>query len=47
MRKIALGITIIAVLVGGLSSMIATQPKFPVPDKIPGVNAADPAMWTI
>ncbi|GBC76418.1 hypothetical protein HRbin07_00619 [bacterium HR07] len=43
MRKIVIGIITGAVLIGSLSFMIATQPKFPVPDKIPGVNAADPA----
>jgi hypothetical protein len=43
MRKIVVGILIGALCVGGLSFVIATQPKFPVPDKIPGVTAADPA----
>lgn len=43
MRKIVVSVTIVAVLLGGLSFMIATQPKFPVPDKIPGINVADPA----
>jgi len=43
MRKIVVGTLIGALCVGGLSFVIATQPKFPVPDKIPGVTVADPA----
>ncbi len=43
MRKLVVGILVGIVVVGGVSFMIVTQPKFPVPDKIPGVTAADPA----
>lgn len=43
MRKIVVSVVAGVLLVGALSLVIATQPKFPVPDKIPGVNAADPA----
>ena len=43
MRKIVIGVVTLAVLLGGLSFVIATQPEFPVPDKIPGITVADPA----